>query len=480
MSMTVASLLALALALVNKVAGSGLLSRLAQQRDLRADPAAGADLPGAGHHLPAASATPTEGGAMGAVGALIMALARAAQLSMELLTQALDNTARLSMLRAVHPGRLDGLQLHLPARSTAASGWSTCSTACPAAQLGFLIVVNVLVFILGCFIDFFEIAFIVIPLLAPVADKILPDVPGTPGIDHDLVRRAASAMNLQTSFLHAALRLRAVLPAQRGAPRTDYKDRVTGETHPGGAPRPQIYKGSIAFIVLQLIMVARRSSLVAEAGHRRHRQGDEGGRGRGLEGARQHARRQRCQLPGERDQPECSGAGGRGARRRPAPPPRKDDPMKALLEAVKADASKEQLASAAGQQPRRGRRTAGPTSRERQGRRHGGASSCRRRGSRGRRLTSFWALHEVVEGGLGEAEPQVRVATGTWRSPRSTFFQFGFLAVSSRSTVPSPSLKAASITSFGKREQLAPCRHQALRAPAGLRPSYLACMSMWA
>jgi TRAP-type mannitol/chloroaromatic compound transport system permease large subunit len=124
----------------------------------------------------------------------------------------------------------------------------------PGGAMGFLIVVNVLVFILGMFIDFFEIAFIVIPMLAPVAAKILPEL--MPGVPVDALMiwfGVIIAMNLQTSFLtppfgFALFYLRSV------AARSDYKDRVTGETIPA-VTTAQIYKGSIPFIVLQLIMV---------------------------------------------------------------------------------------------------------------------------------------------------------------------------------------------------------------------------------
>jgi TRAP-type mannitol/chloroaromatic compound transport system permease large subunit len=118
-----------------------------------------------------------------------------------------------------------------------------------------LIVVNILIFILGMFIDFFEIAFIVIPILAPVAEKILPGlVPGmTP--DQALIWFGVIvAMNLQTSFLtppfgFALFYLRSV------APKKDYKDRITGESIPA-VKTTEIYKGSVAFIVLQVIMIA--------------------------------------------------------------------------------------------------------------------------------------------------------------------------------------------------------------------------------
>jgi TRAP-type mannitol/chloroaromatic compound transport system permease large subunit len=125
----------------------------------------------------------------------------------------------------------------------------------PGGAMGFLIVVNILVFILGCFIDFFEIAFIVIPILAPVAEKILPELlPAGTSVDAVLIWFGVIiAMNLQTSFLtppfgFALFYLRSV------AARNDYKDRITGETIPA-VTTAQIYKGAIAFIVIQLIMV---------------------------------------------------------------------------------------------------------------------------------------------------------------------------------------------------------------------------------
>jgi TRAP-type mannitol/chloroaromatic compound transport system permease large subunit len=124
----------------------------------------------------------------------------------------------------------------------------------PGGAMGFLLVVNILVFILGCFIDFFEIAFIVVPMLIPVAEKLLP--PLLPGVPLDAVMvwfGVILAMNLQTSFLtppfgFALFYLRSV------AAKEDYNDRVTGERIPA-VTTAQIYKGSIAFICLQLIMV---------------------------------------------------------------------------------------------------------------------------------------------------------------------------------------------------------------------------------
>jgi len=125
----------------------------------------------------------------------------------------------------------------------------------PGGAWGFLIVVNILVFILGCFLDFFEIAFIIIPLLAPVAEKILPGlVPGMTTDDAMIWFGVMIAMTLQTSFLtppfgFALFYLRSV------AAKFAYKDRVTGVTI-SAVETSEIYKGSIAFIILQVIMVA--------------------------------------------------------------------------------------------------------------------------------------------------------------------------------------------------------------------------------
>jgi TRAP-type mannitol/chloroaromatic compound transport system permease large subunit len=198
-------------------------------------------------------ATPTEGGAMGAMGALIMAFARR-KLDMKLMKQALDSTAKLATFvlfiligSTVFSFTFNAADGHIWVEHLFA--------ALPGGALGFLIVVNILVFILGCFIDFFEIAFIVIPMLAPVAEKLLPAL--LPGVPVDAVMiwfGVIIAINLQTSFLtppfgFALFYLRSV------AAKNDYKDRITG-AHIPAVTTAQIYKGSIAFIVLQLIMVA--------------------------------------------------------------------------------------------------------------------------------------------------------------------------------------------------------------------------------
>ena len=113
--------------------------------------------------------------------------------------------------------RLDRLQPHLPGRRRPA--WvEHLLSGLPGGQLGFLIVVNILVFVLAFFLDFFELSFIIVPLLGPVAIKL--------GID-PVWFGVLLAVNMQTSFMHppfgfALFYLRSVAPTE------DYKDRVTG------------------------------------------------------------------------------------------------------------------------------------------------------------------------------------------------------------------------------------------------------------
>ena len=252
MSLTVSSLLALVLAIINRATGMGLLSRLAEQVTFVLIPPLVLMFLVLGTIFLGLS-TPTEGGAMGAMGALIMAVSRR-RLNFKLLKQALDGTAKLATFvmfilvgSTVFSFTFNAADGHV---------WvEHLFTNMPGGALGFLIVVNLLVFVLGCFIDFFEIAFIVIPILVPVATKILPEL--MPGVPIDTVMiwfGIILAVNLQTSFLtppfgFALFYLRSV------AAKTDYHDRVTGATIPA-VKTSQIYMGSIAFLFLQVIVLA--------------------------------------------------------------------------------------------------------------------------------------------------------------------------------------------------------------------------------
>jgi TRAP-type mannitol/chloroaromatic compound transport system permease large subunit len=187
-------------------------------------------------------ATPTEGGAMGAVGALAMAIIRK-RLDVKLMRQALDATMKLSCF--VLFILIGSTVFSLSFQAVDGPIWvEHLMTSLPGGQLGFLIVVNILIFLLAFFLDFFELAFIIIPLIAPVADKL--------GID--LVWFGVLlAINMQTSFMHppfgfALFYLRSVAPTE------DYKDRIT-ERPVAKVTTGQIYWGAVPFVVIQVIMV---------------------------------------------------------------------------------------------------------------------------------------------------------------------------------------------------------------------------------
>jgi tripartite ATP-independent transporter DctM subunit len=188
-------------------------------------------------------ATPTEGGAMGATGALAMALARR-RLSLTLLKQAMDTTARLTAFvvfilvgARVFSLTFYGVDGHLWVESLL--------SGLPGGQLGFLIVTNILIFVLAFFLDFFELSFIVIPLLGPVAEKL--------GIDL-IWLGVLYGVNMQTSFMHppfgfALFYLRSVAPAR------DFTDKLTGRLT-ARVTTGQIYWGAVPFVLIQIIMVS--------------------------------------------------------------------------------------------------------------------------------------------------------------------------------------------------------------------------------
>ncbi len=175
-------------------------------------------------------ATPTEGGALGAVGALALALGRG-KMNRTLLVEAMTATAKVTSF--VIFILIGSSVFSLVFRGVNGDLWvEHLLLDLPGGQLGFLILVNTLVFLLAFFLDYFEISFIILPLLAPVAEKL--------GID--LVWFGIlMAVNMQTSFLHppfgfSLFFLRSVAPA-------------TVRTS-------QIYWGAIPFVAIQVLMVA--------------------------------------------------------------------------------------------------------------------------------------------------------------------------------------------------------------------------------
>ncbi|HRV77238.1 MAG TPA: TRAP transporter large permease subunit, partial [Thauera sp.] len=156
-------------AMINRLFGIGLLSRMAERVTFVLIPPLGLIFLVLGTIF-IGVATPTEGGAMGALGAVLMALARR-RLSLPLLKQAMDSTTKLScfVIFILIGSSVFGLTF----RGVNGDLWvEHLMTSLPGGQTGFLVAVNLLVFVLAFFLDFFELAFIIVPLLAPVADKL--------------------------------------------------------------------------------------------------------------------------------------------------------------------------------------------------------------------------------------------------------------------------------------------------------------------
>jgi tripartite ATP-independent transporter DctM subunit len=188
-------------------------------------------------------ATPTEGGAMGATGALVLALANR-RLSWSLLRQAMNSTAKLtSFVVFILVG---ATVFSLTFRGVNGDLWvEHLLTGMPGGAIGFLIVVNILVFLLAFFLDFFELAFIIVPLLAPVAEKL--------GIDL-IWFGVLLGVNMQTSFMHPPFGF-ALFYLRSVAPTKEYLDKISGKpTAP--VTTGQIYWGAVPFVVIQIVMVA--------------------------------------------------------------------------------------------------------------------------------------------------------------------------------------------------------------------------------
>jgi TRAP-type mannitol/chloroaromatic compound transport system permease large subunit len=187
-------------------------------------------------------ATPTEGGAMGATGALVLALAKR-RLTWPLLRQAMDSTARLSAF--VIFILIGSSVFTLTFRGINGDLWvESLLTSLPGGQIGFLIVVNIMVFVLAFFLDFFELAFIVVPLLKPVAEKL--------GIDL-IWFGVLLGVNMQTSFMHPPFGF-ALFYFRSVAPIRETIDRITGRIIKP-VTTAQIYWGAVPFVAIQLVMV---------------------------------------------------------------------------------------------------------------------------------------------------------------------------------------------------------------------------------
>jgi tripartite ATP-independent transporter DctM subunit len=175
-------------------------------------------------------ATPTEAGAMGAVGASLLAMINR-RLTVANLTAVLDQTVKLTSMVFIiligatafgmvfnalrGPDIVDGFLLNLP-----------------GGELGFIFFTMLVIFLLGFFIDFIEISFIVVPVIAPIAVRSF-------GLD-PLWFGILIAMNLQASFItppfgFALFYLKGVAP--KGVKTTD------------------IYRGIVPFVCIQLFAI---------------------------------------------------------------------------------------------------------------------------------------------------------------------------------------------------------------------------------
>ena len=240
-SMCVGVGVAFAASLVNKLGKLGLLSRIAERVTFVLIPPLALIFLVLGTIF-LGIATPTEGGAMGSVGALVMALARR-RIDLKLIRQAMDSTMKLSCF--VLFILIGATVFSLAFQGVDGPKWvERLLTGLPGGQLGFLIVVNILVFVLAFFLDFFELAFIIIPLIGPVADKL--------GID--LVWFGVLlAVNMQTSFMHPPFGF-ALFYLRSVAPHEDYTDKVTKQPIKK-VTIEQIYWGSVPFVLIQVLMV---------------------------------------------------------------------------------------------------------------------------------------------------------------------------------------------------------------------------------
>ena len=228
-SAVIGVLLAYSAALANRKLRLGFLSKMAEQVILVLVPPLALIFLVLGTIF-VGIATPTEGGGMGALGALLLALSNR-RLSKDLLKQAMNSTTRLSCF--VLFILIGSSVFSLVFRGINGDLWvEHLLSSLPGGQAGFLIVVNLLFFGLAFFLDFFELAFILVPLVGPVADKM--------GIDL-IWFGVLLSVNMQTSFMHppfgfALFYLRSVAPKK--------------------VKTADIYWGAVPFVGIQVLMVA--------------------------------------------------------------------------------------------------------------------------------------------------------------------------------------------------------------------------------
>jgi tripartite ATP-independent transporter DctM subunit len=182
--------------------------------------------------------TPTEAGAMGAVGAFLLA-AMHKRLTRPLVREAVTNTMRITAMVVFI--LIGSRVFSLVFQGVDGGKWiEEMLSDLPGGQIGFLIAVNTFIFFLAFFLDFFEIAFIILPLLGPVAEKL--------GIDM-IWFGVLLCVNMQTSFMHPPFGFS--LFYLRGISDTLFKNKAL----PARVLSKDIYLGAIPFVLLQLALV---------------------------------------------------------------------------------------------------------------------------------------------------------------------------------------------------------------------------------
>ncbi|MDP2817353.1 MAG: TRAP transporter large permease subunit [Polaromonas sp.] len=185
-----------------------------------------------------AIATPTEAGAMGAVGAFILA-ALHRRLSWPMIKEGMTGTMRITAMVVFI--LIGSRVFSLVFQGVDGAVWiEHLLTGLPGGQTGFLIVVNIFIFFLAFFLDFFEIAFIILPMLGPVAEKM--------GINM-IWFGVLLCVNMQTSFMHPPFGF--ALFYLRGISDTLFKNGAI----PVKVESKDIYLGAIPWVLLQLLLV---------------------------------------------------------------------------------------------------------------------------------------------------------------------------------------------------------------------------------
>ncbi len=175
-------------------------------------------------------ATATEAGAMGVVGAFVLAWMNR-RLTRQLVWQAMQTTMRITAMVVFI---LIGARVFsLVFQGVGGKEWiEGFLVSLPGGEVGFLVFVNIFIFVIAFFLDFFEIVFIIVPLLAPAAEAL--------GINLIWFGVLLGA-NMQTSFMHppfgfALFYLRGIAPPSIRS--------------------SEIYWGAIPWVVLQVMLVA--------------------------------------------------------------------------------------------------------------------------------------------------------------------------------------------------------------------------------